>query len=58
MPDVFEKFYKDVGENVEDHLKLQKLSPSYRIFFTPDNKIVDIAADIAKDLAAFEKLEP
>jgi hypothetical protein len=58
MPDVFEKFYADVGENIDEHLQLQKLSPSYRIFFTPDNKIVDVAADIEKDLARFEELEP
>ena len=58
MPDVFEKFYKDVWENIDEHLTLKKLAPSYRIFFTPDNKIVDVAADIEKDLAAFEQLEP
>jgi phytoene desaturase len=58
MPDVFEKFYKDIWENIDDHLTLKKLWPSYRIFFTPDNKIVDIAADISKDLATFETLEP
>lgn len=58
MPDVFEKFYKDVWENINDHLTLKKLSPSYRIFFTPDNKIVDVAANIDQDLATFEQLEP
>lgn len=58
MPDVFEKFYKDVGEDINEHLHLKKLSPSYRIFFTPQNQIVDIAADIEKDLKTFEALEP
>jgi phytoene desaturase len=58
MPDVFEKFYKDIGENIDDHLHLTKLSPSYRIFFTPQDTIIDVAADIKKDLATFEKLEP
>lgn len=58
MPDVFEKFYKDVGENIDDHLHLTKLWPSYRIFFTPQQKIVDVAANIEKDLATFEAIEP
>lgn len=58
MPDVFEKFYKDIWENIDEHLTLTKLAPSYRIFFTPQNKIVDIAADISKDLATFEDIEP
>jgi phytoene desaturase len=33
MPDVFEQFFQAIGEKVEDHLDLQKLAPSYRIFF-------------------------
>lgn len=58
MPDVFEKFYADVWENINEHLTLKKLAPSYRIFFTPDNQIVDVMADLEKDLATFESLEP
>ncbi len=33
MPDVFEQFFEAIGEKVEDHLDLTKLSPSYRVFF-------------------------
>ncbi len=58
MPDVFEKFYKDVDENINDHLVLEKLAPSYRIFFTPQNKIVDVMANLEQDLATFEAIEP
>lgn len=58
MPDVFERFYKEVWENIDDHLKLTKLTPSYRIFFTPQGRIVDVAADLSKDLVTFEKIEP
>lgn len=57
MPDVFERFYEQVGENIHDHLQLTKLAPSYRIFFTPQNRIVDVAANLEKDLATFEKIE-
>lgn len=58
MPDVFEKFYKDVWEDINEHLTLTKLAPSYRIFFTPQNQIVDVMADVEKDLATFEAIEP
>lgn len=62
MPDVFEKFFHSVGERVEDRLKLQKLWPSYRIFFSNEHQqldeIVDIHGNMDKDLATFEKIEP
>jgi len=32
-PDIFEHFFELMGERVEDHLQLVRLSPSYRIFF-------------------------
>jgi phytoene desaturase len=59
MPDIFENFFKLLGERVEDHLNLVRLEPSYRIFFkdTPLEPI-DIYGDLAKDLPTLEKLEP
>lgn len=33
MPDIFEEFFENIGENIHDHLDLQKLSPSYRVFY-------------------------
>jgi len=33
MPDVFQNFFDLLGEKAEDHLQLEKLSPSYRIYF-------------------------
>ncbi len=57
MPDVFERFYEQVEEDITQHLQLTKLDPSYRIFFTPQNRIVDIAADLERDLETFEKIE-
>ncbi|HEY9703203.1 MAG TPA: phytoene desaturase family protein [Allocoleopsis sp.] len=54
MPDVFEKFFKELGTTPEKEFKLKLLSPSYRIFFGKDsvkdkkgniiikNKIVDV----------------
>jgi phytoene desaturase len=33
MPDAFEKFFDSIGEKVSDHFELEKLSPSYRVYF-------------------------
>lgn len=59
MPDVFEHFFSLLGENIEDHLNLVKLSPSYRVFFPGDKDfpMIDIYSDLSKDLETFEKLE-
>ncbi len=64
MPDVFEQFFRLMGERVEDHLDLKKLSPSYRIFFKDVEKngisplVVDLTSDLEKDIPTFEQLEP
>lgn len=56
MPDIFENFYNLMGEKIEDHLNLVKLSPSYRIFFKGDES-VDMYSDLKKDIPTLEKLE-
>jgi phytoene desaturase len=60
MPDIFENFFKLLGEDITEHLKLTKLSPSYRVFFPDDEKfpVLDMYSDLSKDLETFEKLEP
>lgn len=61
MPEVFEHYFNLVGENIEDYLILEKLSPSYRIFFKDSQRIkepLDIYSDIEKTLEIFEKIEP
>ncbi|MDQ5952022.1 MAG: 1-hydroxy-2-isopentenylcarotenoid 3,4-desaturase [Patescibacteria group bacterium] len=58
MPDVFEHFFKLLGERVEDHLSLTRLAPSYRVFFKDKHKVVDLYSDLARDAATFESLEP
>jgi len=57
-PDLFEHFFKLMGERVEDHLDLVRLSPSYRIFFNNDKVPLDIHSDIAIDGATFDSIEP
>jgi len=58
MPDVFESFYHLMGEKVEDHLELIQLSPSYRIFFKDENKVIDMFSDLERDIPTLESLEP
>ena len=55
-PDIFEHYFNLVGERVEDHLDLVKLSPSYRIFFR-NGGTLDIQSDIEKDAATFDGVE-
>ena len=57
-PDLFEHFFNLMGERVEGHLDLVRLSPSYRIFFHNDGEPLDIHSDMAKDAATFEAIEP
>jgi phytoene desaturase len=57
-PDIFEHFFKLMGERVEDHLDLVQLSPSYRIFFRKDPDRLDIHSDIDRDAATFDAIEP
>jgi phytoene desaturase len=56
MPDVYERFYAEFGKKPEDFFKLEKLDPSYRIFFG-DTKRVDVAADLEKNYELFDSLE-
>ncbi|MES2436394.1 MAG: phytoene desaturase family protein [Patescibacteria group bacterium] len=58
MPDVFEHFFNLVGEKIEDHLELQQLTPSYRIFFKDEGKVLDLQSNVAEDKKLFESLEP
>jgi len=56
MPDVYERFYAQFGKKPEDFFKLERLDPSYRIFFG-DKKLVDVAADLEKNFELFDSLE-
>lgn len=58
MPDVFEHFYTLLGEDINEHLTLKPLDPSYRIFFGGTDKVVDIYKGIEKNQKVFEDLEP
>ena len=56
-PDIFEHFFELAGEKVSDHLKLERLSPSYRIFFRNSAESVDINSDITVEYFV-ERMSP
>ena len=57
MPDVFAEFFTRIGENVEDHLTLTPLDPTYRIFFE-DDTIIDMCSDPKRAAKIIDQLEP
>ncbi|HLP52890.1 MAG TPA: phytoene desaturase family protein [Chitinophagales bacterium] len=56
MPDVFEKFFNQFGKTTKDFYDLKRLDPSYRIYYTGEEKI-DVPASFEELLALFESRE-
>lgn len=56
MPDVFEKYFERFGKSVNHYYHLERLNPSYRVFF-PQNKTWDIPSDLEGLYTLFEKEE-
>ncbi|MGB9938068.1 MAG: phytoene desaturase family protein [Methanobacterium sp.] len=56
MPDVYEKFYAQFNKKPEDFFKLERLDPSYRIFFG-NKRQIDVASDLEKNYKLFDELE-
>lgn len=56
MPDVFESFFQDFGKKVEDYYELNRLTPSYRVFFGSD-QFIDISDKLDQIKSVFESIE-
>lgn len=56
MPDVFEQFFAQFGKKVSDYYALERLNPSYTIFFGPGDR-VDLPASIEELYELFESIE-
>ena len=56
MPEVFERFFNCFGKKVSDYYKLDRLDPSYRIYW--NDELMDIPADYAALKKLFESIEP
>ncbi|MFN5169097.1 MAG: phytoene desaturase family protein [Cyclobacteriaceae bacterium] len=57
MPGVFERFFGEFGKKPSDYYQLDRLDPSYRIVYGP-NDILDVPAGLPALRAMFEQLEP
>ena len=58
MPEVFDRFFREVGTTADDVLDLVPLDPGYRVFFEGESRPVDVAADEEVNVATFERIEP
>lgn len=56
MPDVFERYFSRLGKHRSDYYSLQRLDPSYRIYWNDD--ATDMPAGIEGLRQFFESLEP
>lgn len=57
MPEVYAHYFQLLGERVEDHLNLVKLTPAYKVFYDYRPPIT-ITGDFATDRETFERVEP
>lgn len=57
MPEIFDNFFGDFDHQTSDFYQLNRLNPSYRIFFK-NNEIIDIPSKLKDIFELFEKLEP
>jgi phytoene desaturase len=55
MPDVFERFFQQFGKKVEDYYQLQRLDPSYRVYWKEET--MDLPADYEAIRSLFEGIE-
>jgi phytoene desaturase len=55
MPEVFERYFKSFGHKVSDFYTLERLDPSYRVYW--EDGPVDIPADYEKLRLLFESIE-
>jgi phytoene desaturase len=55
MPDVFERYFSQFGKKVSDYYKLQRLDPSYRIYW--NDGFTDIPASFEELKKVFESFE-
>lgn len=57
MPDVFDRFFEDMGARTSDYYALKRLDPGYKAFFNP-GETVTISSDLQKTRDLFETFEP
>ncbi len=58
MPDIFDQYFALLGEDIRDYIDLIRLSPSYRVTYEGRSDSIDMFADLARDKATIDSLEP
>lgn len=58
MPEVFERFFAELGTTAAEQLDLVRLDPAYRVLFEGHPEPLDVTGDAAANVAAFEAIEP
>ncbi len=56
MPDVFETFFQDFGKRVADYYELERVDPSYKVFFSK-KKQISVSSDFDELVDQFESEE-
>jgi phytoene dehydrogenase-like protein len=56
MPDIYEKYFNDLGLDIEDCYDLVRIDPSYRIFFKDEERI-NVSKNLAENIRLFDSLE-
>lgn len=56
MPDIFERYFEQLGKKYSDYYTLKRLSPSYRVYWK--DHFTDIPSDYEEFRAMLEKWEP
>jgi phytoene desaturase len=57
MPDVFEKYFQRFGHSSSDFYQLERLDPSYRVYFSKED-ILDVPAGVEPLVHMFNRREP
>ncbi len=56
MPDVFEKFFADFDKQPSDYYQLERISPSYKVYFG-DKETIEVPSSLEELYTLFEKEE-
>jgi len=56
MPDVFDEFFNRFGKKTSDYYQLERLDPSYRVYFSKSD-FIDVPATTGKLADLFESME-
>ena len=58
MPEVFDRFFRQLGSSAAEALDLVGLDPAYRVFFEGEPEPLDVLPTAAQNIASFERVEP